>query len=198
MKHQRLWVILHGYADQLFSSCQEEVMKLLKILVVVAATGFMGSAQALVTDLGALSPTATVRTDFFTTSGVSFADIFNFTTSAQQNTLFSNAVNFTPSGTDPTLTHVTDLTLTLFGGSNATGSVLGTISSSNGSLIELSRAILAGSYSARVSGLADGKAGGGFQFSVAANPEPAEWMMLLAGLVAVAFMAQRKTIPLMG
>jgi hypothetical protein len=120
-------------------------------------------------------------------------EIYNFTVDAQYHTLLASAVNFTPSGTDSQLTHVTDLTLTLFGRSNATGSALATVSSSNGSLIDLSNALVAGNYSAKISGLADGGAGGGFRFSVAANPEPAEWMLLLAGLMVVGFMARRKT-----
>lgn len=161
-----------------------------QLIAVVAAAATMGSVQAQ--DLGTLSPTTQTQTGFYA-SGESFVDIYNFTIDAQYQTLLASAVNFTPSGTDPSMTHVTDLTLTLFGGSNATGSALATVSSSNGSLIDWSSALISGSYSARISGLADGGAGGGFLFSVAATPEPAEWMMLLAGLMVVGFIARRRT-----
>jgi hypothetical protein len=174
------------------SVCQEKAMKLLKILlVVVAATGVMGSAQAqTVTDLGTLSSDSQVQTDFFAES--SFAEIFNFTVDGSNHTVLASAVGIAPDGT-PTVGTVSNLTLELFAGSGATGSALATTTSLDGSLIDLATVLAGGDYSARVSGLADGEVGGGFQFAIAAMPEPAEWMMLLAGLVVVGFMTRRKT-----
>ncbi len=53
--------------------------------------------------------------------------------------------------------------------------------------------LASGSFSGRVSGLADGPAGGGHKFSAAEGPEePPGWMMLLAGLATVGFIARRK------
>jgi hypothetical protein len=168
-------------------------MKLLKILlVVVAATGIMGSAQAQV-NLGTLSPTIQTQT-FFSATGGSFADIYNFTIGAGYQTLSTSAVSYQPTGTGI----VSNLALTLYGGSNGTGPALATVSSSNGSLIDYSNLLATGLFSVKVSGLADTQLGGGYKFSIAATPEPAEWMMLLAGLVAVTFMARRKTIPVTG
>jgi MYXO-CTERM domain-containing protein len=43
----------------------------------------------------------------------------------------------------------------------------------------------------RISGMV-GPLRGGYEFSVAATPEPAEWMLLLAGLVGLGFIARRK------
>jgi hypothetical protein len=175
-------------------------MKLLRQqMVVIAAAAMMGSAQVGATnyDLGTLSPTVSQQANFFAASGASgaysFADIFNFSIGADQRTLLTSAVNYAPSGTSVGATHVTDLTVTIYGGSDGTGSVLGTVSSSNGSLIDYSNLLAAGSFSAKVSGLADGSVGGGYNFSIAAVPEPSEWMMLLAGLMVVGFMARRKT-----
>lgn len=167
-------------------------MKVLKFLVAVAATAVMGSAQAQL-NLGTLSPTIQTQS-FFSASGGSFADIYNFTIGTGYQTLSTSAVSYSPTGTGI----VSDLTLTLYGGSNGTGSALATVSSSNGSLIDYSNLLATGLFSVKVSGLANTQVGGGYNFSIAATPEPAEWMMLLAGLVAVTFMARRKTIPVTG
>lgn len=156
-------------------------------LIAAFAMTMTGSAQAQ-TNLGTLSSNTQVQTGFFTDS--SFADIFNFTVGGGSHTVLASAVGIAPDGT-PTLGIVNGLTLELFAGSGATGSALETRSSLDGSLIDLGRVLAAGDFSTRLSGLVNGS--GGFQFSIAAMPEPAEWMMLLAGLVVVAFMARRKT-----
>lgn len=161
-----------------------------KLLLVIATTGMMGSVQAQI-DLGILSPTVQERTGFFTSG--SFADIFNFSIGAEHQGFLGSSVGLATDGT-PTIGTIGDLTLTLFAGSNATGPIQGSVTSANGSLIDLSGALVQGDYSARVSGLiADGALGGGYRLSVSAAPEPAGWMLLLAGLVVVAFIARRKT-----
>lgn len=159
-----------------------------QLIAVVAAAATMGSVQAQVSDLGTLSPTVQERTGFFA-SGGSFADIYNFTIAAEYQTLATSAVSYSPTGTG----YVSDLTLTVYGGADGTGSALATVTSSNGGLIDLWRDLAAGTFSAKVSGIADAQLGGGYSFSIVAMPEPAEWMMLLAGLVVVGFMARRKT-----
>ena len=160
-----------------------------KLVVLIASAGAMGSAQAIdqTYDLGTLSPTVQQQTEFFA-SGGSFVDIYNFTIGTEYQTLATSAVSYSPTGTGI----VSDLTLTLYGGADGTGSVLGSVSSSNGGAIDYSNLFASGSFSAKVSGLADGQAGGGYAFSVAAVPEPSGWMMLLAGLAVVGFMARRK------
>ncbi len=168
------------------------MMKVLKFLVVVAAMAVMGSAQAL-PDLGTLSPTIQTRSDFFA-SGGSFADIYNFTIGAAYQTLSTSAISYSPTGTGI----VSDLTLTLYGGADGTGTALATVSSSNGSLIDYSNLLATGIFSVKVSGLADTRLGGGYNFSIAAVPEPSGWMLLLCGLATVAFMVQRKSIPVTG
>jgi hypothetical protein len=170
-------------------------MKLLKIiLVVVAATGVMGSAQALA-QTNVLSPTALQATNVYST-GITFAEIYNFTIGAQYQTLLSSAVSYQPAGATAGQDSVSNLTLALY---DAGGVKVTSVSSSNGSLINLSGGpLVAGAYSLKVSGTADGSVGGGYQISIAAVPEPAGWMMLLSGLAVVTFMARRKAIPVTG
>lgn len=129
-------------------------MNLLKnLLVIIAATGTMGSAQAQNTfNLGTLSPTIQAQTDIF--GAGSFADILNFTIDASRQAVSSG----TP----------------LYTGLYLNADVL-----------------TPGDFFARISETARAL-DGGLRFSVATNPEPAEGMMLLAGLVLVAFMARRK------
>jgi hypothetical protein len=152
-------------------------MKLLKdLLVVIAATGAMGSAQAQIPgntfDLGTLTPAGTVTTDTFASG--SFLDTFIFTISTT-NTMFTGATESS---------NVTNLQFQLLDSGN-------TLLFSG---LNLSADLTPGSYHALISGdVASPGTSGTFSFSTAANPEPAEWMMLLAGLVVVGFMARRKT-----
>lgn len=160
------------------------LFKKLLVVAMIAATGGLGSAQAQNTfNLGTLSPTVQTRTDIF--GAGSFADIFNFTIDASNQTVSSSTIALASDGTVSS-TAVTGLQLQLFSGFNAPGTPLFTG-------LDLNADVLTpGDFSALISGTA-GAGGGGFSFSVAANPEPAEWMMLLAGLVVVGFMARRKT-----
>lgn len=167
------------------------LLKKLLILIASASVLVPNPAVANTYELGTLSPSVRQQADFYAAS--SFADIFNFTVGTEYQTVLASAVNYSPDGTTAGTTHVTDLSLTLYAGSNATGPVLGDVSSSNGSLIDLSKVLVSGDYSAQVTGLADGQLGGGYLVSVAAVPEPAGWMMLLCGLMVVAFIARRKT-----
>ncbi len=166
-----------------------------KLLVVIASAGAMGSAQAADTtfNLGTLSPTAQVKTDYFSQTGYSFADLFNFTVDANYRTTNSSTFKYSPNGIGASSGDVTDLKLELFAGSNAAGASLGSVTSLDGSLISLSTLLDPGDFSYRVSGKTSGALGGGLYFSVAAVPEPAEWMMLLCGLLVMTFMARRKT-----
>jgi len=173
-------------------------MKLLKnLLVVIAAAGMVGSGHALAqVNLGTLDPTVQTRTDLF--GAGSFMDIFNFTVGATTQTVTSSTVTLAPDGT-PSLTAVTGLRYDLFSGFGALGTPLSTsILPVNSGQLDLSALLTPGDFSARISGTA-GPLGGGFSFSTAAhNPEPAEWMMLLAGLVVVGFIARRKASLLAG
>ena len=163
-----------------------------QLSAVVVAAAAIGSVQAQTTELGTLSPDTQVYTETDLLAGASFADIFNFTVGGTNHTILASAVGTADDGT-PTTGLISNLTLDLYAGSGATGSALQTHVSADGSLIDLATVLASGDYSARISGVANGEVGGGFQFSIAAVPEPAEWMMLLAGLAVVGFMARRKT-----
>lgn len=176
-------------------------MSLLKKLAVMAAAsvGWMGVVQAATYDAGTVTPSVYQQADFYSTStsSLSFEEVFNFTVGTEYGTVLTSAASYSPDGISAEQTHVSNLTLSIFAGSDATGPIVAEWSSSNGSLIDQSGVLAAGNYSARISGTADGTLGGGYQFSIAAVPEPAEWMMLLAGLAVLGFIARRKTAGLM-
>jgi len=168
-------------------------MKLLrKLLLAIASAGVMAGSAIAQIDLGVLSPTVEQRTAFYGSGSGSFSDTFNFSIGAEHHG-FVGIVDSFSAGNPVGATHVSNLTLTLFAGSNATGPIQGTVTSANGSLIDLSSLLAEGKYSATISGIADGTLGGGYQFSVSASPEPAEWMMLLAGLMLVTLIVRRRT-----
>jgi hypothetical protein len=174
-------------------------MSLLKKVAVMAAAsvGWMGVVQATTYDAGTVSPSVYQQADFYSTSSFSFTDVFNFTVGTEYGTVLASAASYSPDGINAEQTHVSNLTLSIFAGSDATGPIVGEWSSSNGSLIDQSGVLAAGDYSVRIAGTTDGALGGGYQVSIAAVPEPAEWMMLLAGLAVLGFIAKRKTNGLM-
>jgi len=181
-------------------------MNLLKLLLVIASMGAMGTARAGMADQtfspGVLLPTAEVRTAYYSASNISipysFMDISNVTVGASNRTAIAGAVGYVPEETTAELMHISDPALTLFSGFNAGGSVLGAVSSSIGSPIEMPAVLVSRDHSARVSGPAGGLLGAGFLISNSALPEPDDWMTLLCGLVVVGFMARRKTDLLAG
>jgi hypothetical protein len=137
-------------------------MKLPKnLLLVIAATGVMESAQAQTPGNISLSPTVIATTDAFASG--SFLDTFDFTLDATHRMV---------TGTTDS-TNVSTLKLELFN----SGGTLPFFTGLNAHTV-----LPPGDYFARISGdvvTSPGK----FTFSVAANPEPAEWMLLLCGLV---------------
>ena len=150
-------------------------MKLLKsLLVVIAATGVMGSAQAQTQgntfNLLTLSPTVQTTTDTFASG--SFLDTFNFT--------LDSTNHIVQGGTSST--NVNNLTLGLY---DSVGTLLFTGLNLNANLTP-------GDFSVKISGDVIASPGN-FTFSVAAhNPEPAEWMLMLCGFVVAGFIARRK------
>jgi len=135
----------------------------------------MGSAQAQtpgsIFDLGTLTPTATVATDTSLVSTGSFLDRFNFTLDATHHMV---------TGTTDS-TNLGSLQLGLY---DSTGALLYTG-------LNFHTDLTPGSYFTRISGDVI-TSPGQFTFSVAANPEPAEWMLMLCGLVMAGFIARRK------
>jgi hypothetical protein len=150
-------------------------MKPLKsLLVVIAATGVMGSGQAQTPgntfNLATLSPTVQATTDTFASG--SFLDTFNFTV---------DSTNHIVAGTTDS-SGVSNLKLELF---NSQGTSLFTG-------LNLNADLTPGNFFAQVSGNVVTNRGT-FTLSLAAhNPEPAEWMLMLCGLVVAGFIARRK------
>jgi hypothetical protein len=149
-------------------------MKLLKnVLVVIAATGAMGSVQAQtpgnIFDLGLLTPTITSASDVFASG--SFVDTFKFSVDATHHTV---------TGTTESK-NISNLQLALF---DSAGTLLFTG-------VNLNANLTPGAFSARISGDVVSSPAT-LTFSVAANPEPEEWMLLLSGLLLAGFVARRK------
>ena len=149
-------------------------MKLLRnVLVVIAATGAMGSVQAQipgdVIDLGTLTPTVTTKIRTFASG--SFLDTFNFTIGAT-NRLYTG---------DTEATNIANLKVQLY---DSEGTFLY-------SGLKLKVDLDPGDFYAKISGNVVSDPGT-FTFSVAATPEPAEWMLLLCGLLLAGFVARRK------
>ena len=84
-----------------------------------------------------------------------------------------------------------DLLLALAERADATGSVFGADSFSDDPVIDLPTVPAA--PAGRLLAAKDRQMGDGYLFSVAAIPEPADWMALLCGFVVVAFIARRKS-----
>jgi hypothetical protein len=153
-------------------------MKLVKnLLVVIAATTVMGSAQAQsIFDLSTLTPTVKVASDTIWSLSPSFADTVYFTLDAN-NHLVTGTMDST---------NISNLKLELF----HSGS---TLSFYTGTGLNLYSDPGQGNYYALISGnLISPQANGTFTGSVAAVPEPAEGMLLLCGVVVARFMARRK------
>ena len=152
----------------------ENIKPLKNLLVVIAATGVIGSAQAQTPgntfDLGTLSPTVQATTDTFASG--SFLDTFNFTV---------DSTNHIVAGTTDS-SGVSNLKLELF---NSQGTSLFTG-------LNLNADLTPGNFFAQVSGnVVTGP--GTFTLSLAAhNPERAEWMLMLCGVVVAGFISRRK------
>ena len=160
-------------------------MKLLKLLlvVVIAATGVIGSARAQTPpgntfNLGTLTPAGVSQPDSFPSG--SFRDTFNFTVDASNHIVTGGVTAASNVNGSLTLWHGDPTAQFLFSGSSAPQ-----FNSTD---------FTPGNWSAEIDGsVVDPKAGNGtFTFSMAANPEPAEWALLLCGLVVAGFIARRK------
>jgi hypothetical protein len=150
-------------------------MKLLKnVLVVIAATGAMGSVQAQIAgdvfELGTLTDTGVKTTTRVFASG-SFLDTFNFTIGAASRFFSGDTVG----------TNIADLKMQLY---DSGGKLLYTG-------LKVRTDLDPGDFYAKISGKVVSDPGT-YSFSVSATPEPAEWMLLLCGLLLAGFVARRK------
>lgn len=173
-----------------------------KLLLAIAAMAVVsGSAFAKTADQnsnpGTSSPDVSDSYAVFTELRLlSFADILDLGVGADQQmvTVVVDADRRAPAESLSQAGGIYDLLLALSESPDATGSVFGAESSPDGSVIDLPSLLVPGAHAAPVPGTTDKKKmGDGFLFSVAAIPEPGDWMTLLCGFVVVAFMARRKT-----
>ena len=172
-----------------------------KVLLAIAAIAVVSGpalANAVNHNLnpGASSPDVPDSSSAFSASkSHSFADIVDLRVGAdhQMVTPVVDAASRAPAESLAQSAGIYDLLLALSDGPDAAGSVLGVESPKDDPVIDLPAVLIPGAHAAGVPGASDRQMGDGLLFSVAAIPEPADWMTLLCGLVVVAFMARRRT-----
>ena len=133
---------------------------------------------------------ATPYQSFQSVVGASFIDFFNFTgpIGAVQTSGAVVSIDLVP------YANIDNLVISLYNGSNGTGSVVATGLSGEFSQLE-NIAITAGnSYSYRITGNVVGAPIGYYSFTATAAPvpEPESYAMMLAGIAAVGFVVLRR------
>ena len=114
-----------------------------------------------------------------------FTDTISFSITAGDLSTSANPLNVKLNNTN--VFNISDLTYTLWSGSDNLGTF-------NGDNTTFTNTLAAGDYVVKVTGNADGVAGGtyGIAMQLAAVPEPETYAMLLAGLGLVGFMSRRR------
>lgn len=177
-------------------------MKLLtkRLWAIAALAVISGSALAKTADQdsnsGALWRDFSDSYALFSESSLhSFTDILDLGIGADKRTatVVVDAASRAPAESPAQSAGIYDLLLALSDEPEGTGAVLSADSSPDGTVIDLPALVVPGAHAARVPGTSDRQTGDGFLFSVAAIPQPGDWMTLLCGFVVVAFMARRKT-----
>ncbi len=165
-----------------------------KVAFGAAALGLaaMGSASASTGTYAftmPLAPAAPYNT-FLTVSGTSFTDIFNFTApvGAVQASGAVVSIDLVP------FANIDSIMITLFNGSNASGSMVASGSAAEFSQLENTPITAGNLYSFRVTGLIVGAPAGYYTFTAVAAPvpEPETYAMFLAGAAAVGFVVMRR------
>jgi len=126
----------------------------------------------------------------------SFTDILDLGVVAdnQAATVVVDAASQAPAEFGAQAAGIYDLLRALSAEPEATGAVLSAVPSPDRAVVaDLQALFVPGAHAAPVPGTPDRQSGDGFLFSVAAIPQPGDWMILLCGFVVVAFMARRKT-----
>ncbi|HKQ26612.1 MAG TPA: hypothetical protein VJT81_19355 [Burkholderiales bacterium] len=177
-------------------------MKLLnkRLLAIAAMTILSGSAFAKTVDQDTnsrkLSRDVSDSYVLFRESSLhSFTDIIDLGIGADKRTA-TGVVQTASRASDESSAQsagIYDLLLALSDEPEVTEAVLSADSSPEGTVIDLPAILIPDAHAARVPGTADRQAGDGVLFSVATIPQPGDWMTLLCGFVAVAFIARRKT-----
>ena len=157
-------------------------------LVAMGITLHSGLASADVYNVGTL-PQAEVYTQAVSRNG-SFADIFNFHLNSVADISGAASVLNLDLGASSIL-HIDSPVLALFNVANP-GSAI-----ASGNTNVFASSLNAGDYFVKFTGNANGVAGGSYLMGLysvvtAAVPEPEQWALLLAGLVAVGVASRRK------
>jgi len=140
-------------------------------------------ATAATYNIGTLS--ATPYLNFAVLPTGAFLDIYNFNVSSPAE-VGASAVSLDLLLQSLDLLHISNLTLSLYNGSNDW------LGNWGGSPLNLEATLAAGAYHVNVSGTADGISGGAYLFSIAAIPEPEQWMLLAAGFGLLGMMVRRR------
>jgi hypothetical protein len=115
----------------------------------------------------------------------SFVDIYNFSVTAPAQ-VGASAVSLDLLLHSLSLLHIGGLSLSLYDG---TDTLLG---SWGGSPVNFDSLLGAGNYHINVAGNADGLTGGAYLFSIAAIPEPEQWLLFAAGLGLLGAISRRR------
>lgn len=157
-----------------------------KLTGLFALVGLLHAAPAAADtfNVTGLTPTTPYTQTVFHTPS-SFIDFFNFSLSNVAN-VSGAAVSLELTLGSLDLLNIDNLSLALYNSANS-------LVASGSSSLNVSN-ITGGNYYVRVAGDANGIAGGQYLFGLAiqAVPEPEQWMLFMAGLLAVGSIARRR------
>jgi hypothetical protein len=164
-----------------------------KILITAIGLGAMSITCAdETTGTARASQTAARHSALVDSSLYSFADIADLPAGAEQRLLTGDTFRPAPEMTLTELAGAAEAMPSRQAGVHVAGSPAGSVLTFNGSGNDLPVGSGAEDFSASGQRAANPQAGTNFLFSAAEIPEPANWMMLVCGLVVVGFMARRK------
>jgi hypothetical protein len=156
------------------------------VIAMAAASSASAASYSFSMPVAPVAPLAA----FLVVSGPSFIDYFNFTApvGAVQTSGAVVSIDLVP------YANIDSLQISLYNGSNGTGSVVASGSVGEFSQLENIAITPSSAYSFMVSGLVTGAPSGYYTFTAVAAPvpEPETYALMLAGIAAVGFVAMRR------